>query len=45
LGKALGTSPHLWLNLQNDFDVQIAQRGIGKQLEKIEIVIAPHVAA
>jgi antitoxin HigA-1 len=44
LGKALGTSPQLWLNLQNDYDLQIAQRGIEKQLEKIEPVVAPHVA-
>ena len=35
LGKALGTSPQLWLNLQNDYDLQIAQRAIGKELEKI----------
>ncbi len=45
LGKALGTSPQLWLNLQNDYDLQIAQRGIGKQLDKIEPVVARHVAA
>lgn len=38
LGKALGTSPQLWLNLQNDYDLQIAQREIGKKLEKIEPV-------
>jgi addiction module HigA family antidote len=30
LGKALGTSAQLWLNLQNEFDVQIAQLRIGK---------------
>jgi hypothetical protein len=45
LGKALGTSPQLWLNLQNDYDLQVAQRGIRRQLEKIELVIAEHDAA
>lgn len=35
LGKALGTTPQLWLNLQTDYDVQIARREIGKKLEKI----------
>jgi len=35
LGKALGTSPQLWLNLQTDYDVQVAQQGLGKKLEKI----------
>ena len=35
LSKALGTTPQLWLNLQNDYDVQLAAREIGKDLEKI----------
>lgn len=35
LSRALGTSPELWLNLQNDYDVQIVQRQIGKTLAKI----------
>ncbi len=35
LSKALGTTPQLWLNLQNDYDVQLAARQIGKDLEKI----------
>jgi antitoxin HigA-1 len=30
LAKAFGTSPDLWLSLQNDFDVQVAKRLIGK---------------
>jgi addiction module HigA family antidote len=38
LSKALGTSPQLWLNLQNRYDVETAQRAIGKQLAKIERV-------
>ena len=34
LGKALGTSPQLWLNLQNDCDLQIARREIGKSWKR-----------
>jgi addiction module HigA family antidote len=36
LSKVFGTSPQLWLNLQTDYDVQIATRQIGKELAKIE---------
>ena len=35
LSKALGTSAQLWLNLQNRFDVETAERAIGKELGKI----------
>ena len=38
LGKALGTSAQLWLNLQNEFDVRTAIIRIGKELEKISPV-------
>ena len=38
LAKALRTSPELWLNLQNDFDVRSAKRQIGRKLEKIQPV-------
>jgi addiction module HigA family antidote len=39
LAKAFGTTTALWLNLQNDYDVQMAEREIGKDLAKIEPVI------
>ncbi|MDI3468728.1 MAG: Antitoxin HigA [Pseudolabrys sp.] len=35
LSKALGTSAQLWLNLQNRYDVETAERTIGKELAKI----------
>jgi antitoxin HigA-1 len=35
LGKALGTSAQLWLNLQNEFDMRVAKNQIGKDLDKI----------
>ncbi len=38
LGKALKTSPQLWLNLQNAYDMRMAEREIGKSLEKIRPV-------
>ena len=38
LSKAFGTSPELWLNLQTDYDIQIAKQHIGKALAKIEPV-------
>jgi addiction module HigA family antidote len=44
LGRVLGTSAQLWMNLQNRYDVEIARREIGKQLDKIEPIIA-HAAA
>ena len=44
LGKALGTSPQLWLNLQTDYDLQMAQRTLGRQLDKIEPVVGRVVA-
>ena len=38
LGKALGTSAQLWLNLQNEFDMRTATIRIGKELEMISPV-------
>jgi addiction module HigA family antidote len=38
LGKALGTSAQLWMNLQNEFDMRSAKIRIGKELEKISPV-------
>jgi hypothetical protein len=34
----LGTTPQLWLNLQTDYDVQMALRALGKKLATIEPV-------
>ena len=44
LSKALGTSAQLWLNLQNHYDVETAQRAIGKQLARIARVNATAAA-
>ncbi|WP_315722297.1 MULTISPECIES: HigA family addiction module antitoxin [unclassified Bradyrhizobium] len=44
LAKALDTTPELWLNLQTDYDVQIAKRSLGKSLDRIETVNKPRAA-
>ena len=44
LAKVLDTSVALWLNLQNDYDVQIAKRDIGEVLDRIEVVNKPEAA-
>src|SRR3954469_5766198 len=36
LAKAFGTTTALWINLQNDYHVQMAKREIGKDPAKIE---------
>jgi antitoxin HigA-1 len=38
LSKALGTTPELWMNLQNSFDVKTALLHISKELDQIEPV-------
>ena len=37
-------TPQLWLNLQNDYDVQIAKRDLGRSLDRIETVNKPKAA-
>lgn len=44
LAKALDTTPELWLNLQTDYDVQVAKRSLGKTLDRIETVNKPRAA-
>ena len=44
LAKALGTTPQLWLNLQTDYDLQIARRDLRKILDGIETVNDPEAA-
>ena len=36
LGVYFKTGPKLWLNLQQEYDLRIAERGIGAVLRKIE---------
>ena len=44
LAKALGTTAPVWLNLQNDYDVQIAKRFSARVLDRIETVNKPKAA-
>jgi addiction module HigA family antidote len=38
LSRALGTTPNLWLNLQNEFDIRTAKRASAKEFDRIEPV-------
>lgn len=40
LGKYLRQSPQFWMNLQSNFDVQIAQERIGRKLKSIKPLAA-----
>jgi addiction module HigA family antidote len=44
LSKAFGTTGQMWLNLQNSYDMRVAQQEIGKELARIER-IEPNKAA
>ena len=41
LGKYLGTSSDLWIGLQGEFDLRVAKRAIGEEIERN---IQQHVA-
>jgi addiction module HigA family antidote len=45
LAKAFRTSAQLWLNLQNAYDMRMAEKQIGKDLAKIEPVTGTSSAA
>lgn len=34
LGKYFGLSPEVWVGLQGDYDLRVAQRSIGPEVEK-----------
>jgi plasmid maintenance system antidote protein VapI len=38
LSRALRTTPELWLNLRNSFDIKTSMLETGKDLEAIELV-------
>jgi addiction module HigA family antidote len=40
LGKYFNQTPQFWLNLQSNFDVQIAKNKIGAKLRKIKACVA-----
>jgi antitoxin HigA-1 len=39
-GRALGQSPHYWLNLQMAYDLKRTETAIGKQLRTVTRVVA-----
>ena len=34
LGKYFGVSPELWMGLQTDYDLRVAQRAIGSEVDR-----------
>jgi addiction module antidote protein, HigA family len=36
LSKLLGNSAEFWLNLQNSYDLQVAEKGLSKELKAIK---------
>ncbi|MCP4106504.1 MAG: HigA family addiction module antidote protein [Desulfobacteraceae bacterium] len=36
LGKLLGTGPRLWLNLQQTYDLEVAEKKLGGELNSIK---------
>jgi addiction module HigA family antidote len=38
LAHVLGTTPEFWLNLQRDIDLYEARIGLGKELERLEVL-------
>ena len=34
LGKYFGVSPETWLDLQSDYDLRLARRTVGKEIEE-----------
>ena len=44
LGQFFGASARFWLNLQTDYDLQVAKGDLNKVLDRIEIVNKPKAA-
>jgi addiction module HigA family antidote len=40
LGRALGTSPQFWMNLQSQFDLDVASRASKRDLQRIDPIQA-----
>jgi addiction module HigA family antidote len=40
IGKLTGTTPESWLNMQRNYDLRIAERQVGKALDKIPTLTA-----
>ncbi len=40
LGKALGTTPEFWMNLQVAYDLAVAKKEVGKKIDRVDPVLA-----
>ncbi len=41
LGRWLGTGPDLWLNMQKDYELRVAEANVGQQVEASVTPITP----
>ena len=40
LGRVFGTTPEFWINLQAQYDLEIAERAAGKEIAKVVVPLA-----
>ena len=40
LGALFGTTPEFWINLQAQYDLEVAERAVGKQISKLVVLLA-----
>jgi addiction module HigA family antidote len=40
LGALFGTTPEFWVNLQAQYDLEVAERAVGKQIAKAVVPLA-----
>ena len=40
LGSLFGTTPEFWVNLQAQYDLEVAERAVGKQIAKAVVPLA-----
>ncbi|MBK7593527.1 MAG: HigA family addiction module antidote protein [Betaproteobacteria bacterium] len=40
LGSLFGTTPEFWVNLQAQYDLEVAERAVGKQISKLVVPLA-----
>jgi len=40
LGRLFGTTPEFWINLQAQYDLEVAERAVGKTIAKVVVPLA-----
>ncbi len=44
IGKAFGTGPHYWMNLQANYEEKLARQELGRRVDGIDELVPPKVA-